>query len=126
MKDLRTPLSKARGNGPSGHGTEHVIQQRALGFGLLFGFIYAAFSILFTTNLSYEALMAWFKAPFNAAVMALIVIASAGHFRLGVQVVVEDYIHKPSSKLILSLATTFTAAVIAMFGVFTILKIFLG
>lgn len=124
--DLRTPLSKARGNGASGHGTEHVIHQRALAVGLGIGFAYCAFSILLGTNLSYEAMRGWFHSAFNSTIMALVVICSAFHFALGVQVVIEDYIHKATTKIILTLGTNFLAAIIAMCGVFTILKIYLG
>lgn len=124
--DLRTPLSKARGNGASGHGTEHIIQQRALAIGLLLGFLYCSATILMGTNLSYESMVQWFKSPFNSAVMALMLIAGAFHFVLGVQVVIEDYIHKPTTKVFLTLGTNFIAAIIAMCAVFTILKIFLG
>jgi succinate dehydrogenase / fumarate reductase membrane anchor subunit len=125
-KDFRTPLSKARGSGASGHGTEHVIHQRALAVGLLFGFIYASTSILFTTNLSHESMMGWFANPFNAAVMALVIIAAAGHFNLGIQVVIEDYIHKPTSKAALMLGINFLAALMAAIGILSILKIYLG
>ncbi|KAF0117881.1 MAG: succinate dehydrogenase membrane anchor subunit [Hyphomonadaceae bacterium] len=125
-KDFRTPLSKARGNGASGHGTEHVIHQRALAVGLLLGFIYAATSILFFTNLSHQAMVEWFSNPFNASVMALLIIAAAGHFNLGVQVVIEDYIHKPSSKALLMLGINFLAALIAAIGILSIIKIYLG
>lgn len=124
--DLRTPLSKARGNGASGHGTDHVIHQRALAVGLGLGFAYCAFTILLGTNLSYDAMVNWFKSPFNSAIMALVVICSAFHFALGIQVVIEDYIHKATTKMILTLGTNFLAAIIAMCGVFTILKIYLG
>lgn len=124
--DLRTPMAKAMGNGASGHGTEHVIQQRALAVGLLVGFIYCLFSLVFTTNLSYDSMTQWFKNPLNAAVMAIVVAAAAGHFRLGIQVVIEDYIHKGSTKVLLMLFSTLLAAVMAMFGVFTIVKLYLG
>ena len=125
-KDLRTPLSKARGNGASGHGTEHVIHQRALAVGLLLGFIYSSISLLFGTNLSFDAMRAWFQNQFNAGVMALIIIAGSFHFSLGVQVVIEDYIHKPSSKAILTLGINFIAAIMSAIGILTILKIFVG
>lgn len=124
--DLRTPLSKARGNGASGHGTEHVIHQRALAVGLLLGFVYCAYTILLGTDLSYDAMVKWFSSPLNSSVMALVVISSAFHFALGVQVVIEDYIHKATTKMILTLGTNFLAAIITMCGLFTILKIFLG
>lgn len=125
-QDLRTPMAKARGWGATGHGTEHLIQQRALAACLLVGFIYSALSILFTTNLSYGAMVDWFHNPLNAAVMALIVSAGAWHFRLGIQVVIEDYIHKAATKMLLILGTSFIAALMAMVGIFTILKVFLG
>ena len=125
-KNLRTPMKKALGKGASGHGTEHVIQQRALAVGLLVGFVFCFSSLVFTTNLSYESLRVWFRNPLNAATMAVVIAAGSGHFRLGVQVVIEDYIHKGSTKLLLMLASTLFAALVAMFGVFVILKLYLG
>ena len=125
-KNLRTPMKKALGWGASGHGTEHVIQQRALAVALLIGFIYGFFSLVFTTNLSYEEVTNWFHNPLNAAVVAIVVAAAAGHFRLGIQVVIEDYIHKGSTKLLLMLGSTLLAAIMAVVGVFAILKVFLG
>ena len=126
VKNLRTPMKKALGMGASGHGTEHVIQQRALAVALLFGFIFCFISLVLTTNFSYESVSLWFKNPLNAAVMAIVIAAAAGHFRLGVQVVIEDYIHKGSTKLLLMLGSTLLAAVMGAFGIFAILKVFLG
>jgi succinate dehydrogenase / fumarate reductase membrane anchor subunit len=125
-KLFRTPMKNALGKGASGHGTEHVIQQRALAVGLLVGFVYCVASLLLTTDLAYESLRHWFHNPLNAATMAVVIVAGAGHFRLGIQVVIEDYIHKGSTKLLLMLASTLFAALVAMFGLFVILKLYLG
>ena len=126
MSDFRTPLSKARGLGAAGHGTDHVIKQRALSVCLLVGFIYCAFSILLTTDLGPDEMRNWFGNVLNSAMMAMVLLSGVWHFVLGVQVIIEDYIHKSTSKLALMLSAKIFAAVVSIISVFSILKVFLG
>jgi succinate dehydrogenase / fumarate reductase, membrane anchor subunit len=126
MTDFRTPLSKARGLGAAGHGTDHVIMQRALSVCLLFGFFYCALSILLTTNLGQEQMRAWLGNVLNASVMAMVLISALWHFVLGIQVIIEDYIHKSTTKLTLMLSVKIFAALVSLISIFSILKVFLG
>lgn len=126
MTDFRTPLSKARGLGAAGHGTDHVVKQRVLSCCLLIGFLYCAASILFTTNLGFQDMQDWIGNVFNASMMAMVLLSAVWHFVLGVQVIIEDYIHKASSKLALMLGTKLFAGLVSIISIFSILKVFLG
>ena len=110
MTDFRTPLARARGLGAAKSGTGHFIAQRVSAIALI------VLVPLFTWSLAkhgfgdYNAAIAWIGSPLGAIVTLLTLTAAFYHMRLGLQVVIEDYIHKPGTKFALLLLNTFIAA----------------
>jgi len=117
---LRTPLGKVLGSGSAGEGTTHWWVQRVTAIALIPLTLWFAASILGKPLLSYEAMSGWLGQPWVAVFTILLAITLAWHSWLGVQVVIEDYVHGKGTKtglLLLSTFVHFAAAVAAVFAV---------
>ena len=120
---IRTPFSRVQGLGAAHSGTEHFWRERASSVALIpltAWFVYAAIHLI---GLSYEDAFAFLHQPVNAIAMLLFVIASVIHMTLGLQVVIEDYVHTEGSKLLLFLANKAFGWTIAVASVYAILRI---
>ena len=117
---LRTPLGKVLGRGSAGEGTSHWWVQRVTAVALIPLTLWFAISILGKPLHSYEAVSGWLGQPWVAVFTILLAITLAWHSWLGVQVVIEDYVHAKGVKTVLLLLSTFVhfaAAIAAMFAV---------
>ncbi|MEM9220913.1 MAG: succinate dehydrogenase, hydrophobic membrane anchor protein [Pseudomonadota bacterium] len=121
----RTALKTVRGLGTARSGTEHFIQQRVTGLanGVLV-FVLAVIAIMLSGK-SYAEALAFVGSPWVAVPLALAVVSTAVHMKLGIQVVIEDYIHAEGTKVLLVVANTFFAVFISAAAVFAIVKIML-
>jgi succinate dehydrogenase / fumarate reductase membrane anchor subunit len=120
---IRTPFSKVQGLGAAHSGTEHFWRERATSVALLpltAWFVYAAIHLI---GLSYEDAFVFLHEPVNAIAMLLFVVASVIHMTLGIQVVIEDYVHTEGSKLLLFLANKAFGWIIGVACAFAILRI---
>jgi succinate dehydrogenase / fumarate reductase membrane anchor subunit len=120
---IRTPFSRVQGLGSAHSGTEHFWRERASSVALIpltAWFVYAAIHLI---GLSYEDAFTFLHKPVNAIAMLLFVIASVIHMTLGLQVVIEDYVHTEGSKLLLFLANKAFGWIIGVASVFAILRI---
>jgi succinate dehydrogenase / fumarate reductase membrane anchor subunit len=120
---IRTPFSRVQGLGAAHSGTEHFWRERASSVALIpltAWFVYAAIHLI---GLSYEDAFTFLHKPVNAIAMLLFVIASVIHMTLGLQVVIEDYVHTEGSKLLLFLANKAFGWIIGVASVFAILRI---
>ena len=124
MKEsLRTPLGKVRGLGSAKHGAGHFITQRVSAIGLLFLVPWFLISLIGATRAGYDGALAWASEPLNAVLTLLAVGAALYHMRLGMQVVVEDYIAKHSTKNVLLVLNTFICVVLFAAAAYAVLKI---
>jgi succinate dehydrogenase / fumarate reductase, membrane anchor subunit len=123
---LRTPLSRARGLGSAKTGTTHFIQQRASAMFLALLLPWFGLSVILGTDGDYASVQAWLSQPFNAVGTLLLVLTGVFHMRLGLQVVIEDYIHNPVARTICLLANTAIPAILAVVAALSIAKIFVG
>ena len=123
MTRLRTPLKNARGLGSAKAGTEHFIQQRITAIALLFTGIYMIALLLCNVHGGYDAMQAALAHPGNAVVAVAFLIAMCWHACLGMQVVLEDYVHTPAWSITLMLINRFVFAIAAIAGVLAVLKI---
>lgn len=117
-----TDRARATGLGSAKEGTGHFLSQRVTAIalvplGLLFIFPFAA-----TIGEGYEAVAAHFANPWRALIAGLFIIVAFNHLRLGLQVVIEDYIHGGARTLALVLNTLFCAC-FAFAGLFAIAKL---
>ncbi len=120
---IRTPFSRVQGLGAAHSGTEHFWRERASSVALIpltAWFVYAATHLI---GLSYDDAFAFLHQPVNAIAILLFVIASVIHMTLGIQVVIEDYVHTEGSKLLLFLANKAFGWIIGVASVFAILRI---
>ena len=120
---IRTPFSRVQGLGAAHSGTEHFWRERASSVALIpltAWFVYAAIHMI---GQPYEDAFTFLHQPVNAIAMLLFVIASVVHMTLGIQVVIEDYVHTEGSKLLLFLANKAFGWIIGVGSVFAILRI---
>jgi len=118
----RTDRSRANGLGSAKEGTDHWWQQRVtavalIPLGLLFIFPFAM-----VIGDGYEAALALYQHPLHAIVACLFILVAFNHLRLGLQVVLEDYIHGAKFTVLLLASTLFCTA-FAFAGVFAVAKI---
>jgi len=122
--DFRTPLKKVKGDGAAKHGTGHFIRQRISAIALIpltFLFMCVLLRILSADN--YQAVAGLLANPFWATVLILFLFAGFYHGALGMQVIIEDYVHVELTKILLIVAIRFAAIFLAVIGVLSVLFI---
>ena len=93
---------------------------------LVFLGLWFLISILLLDNLRFDAVFTWVGRPFNSVLLVLTTATLAYHSKLGVQVVIEDYVHGPAIKIFSLVMNNFTHILLAAAGVFAVLKIGFG
>ena len=123
MTSYRTALGRARGLGAAKHGVGHFIVQRVSAIALAPLGLWALYSALTLSRAGFDGAQAWLHAPLNAILAILLAVAATTHMRIGMTEVVEDYIHKTSTKSVLLILNYFVCVLAAVAAVFCILKI---
>jgi len=126
MKDLRSPLAKAKGLGASGDASHHFWVQRLSALGLVPLVLWICFNIAFLPEANYATVVAWLQSPFNGIMTLLFVIVSLFHAQLGLQVIIEDYISSHAVRLFGVLFIKFLSYFLMAAGVYAVIKITLG
>lgn len=123
---LRSPLGRVLGRGAAGEGVHHWWMQRVTAVALMPLTIWFAWSLLSLPLQSYDEVRAWLSQPWAAVLSILLVLTLAWHSRLGVQVVIEDYVSGRGAKTSLLLLSVFVHAGAAVAGTFAILVLALS
>ena len=123
---MRTPLAHARGLGSAKDGTEHFWRQRVTAVALIPLAIWFAVSLVAMSGADHAAVLAWLKQPLPAAAMLLFVATGFAHLRLGMQVIIEDYVTAETGKIALLMLNTFFCAGCGTASALAVLKIFFG
>ncbi|MGL1919789.1 MAG: succinate dehydrogenase, hydrophobic membrane anchor protein [Hyphomicrobiales bacterium] len=124
--DMRTPLAKVRGHGSAKDGTSHFWEQRLTALAnipLSLFFMYAVFSM---AGKSYNEAMSFIGHPFVAIMLLLFVVSSTYHMKLGMQMVIEDYVSDEKKKILFLILNIFFSAAIGFACIFSILNISFG
>jgi succinate dehydrogenase / fumarate reductase membrane anchor subunit len=123
---MRTPLSRVRGLGSAKDGTEHFWRQRLTGIALVPLTIVFIFLVVSLTSAPYEIAVARIGSPIIAVILLAMVLAGVAHMRIGMQVIIEDYVHGELAKYALLLGNTFFAALIGIASILAVAKIAFG
>jgi succinate dehydrogenase / fumarate reductase, membrane anchor subunit len=118
-----TDIGKVRGLGSSKHGGKHWIDQRITAAGNILLTIWFAISLILLPNFNYETLVAWISQISVAVPLILMLICIFSHVRLGLQVLIEDYVHDEGLKFGALLLLNFYVIAAAALGIFSIAKI---
>ena len=118
-----TALGRVLGHGSARGGAHHWWLQRVTAVALVPLLVWFVWSLLRLPGFDHASVTAWIGGPWNAVLLLLLFATACWHSRLGVQVVVEDYVHTPAMKIAGLLAADFAHVLIAIVGVFAILKI---
>ena len=126
MRDMRTPLKKVRGFGSAKEGTGHFWFQRVSAVALVPLVLFFVGLLISLNGASYAEVQAALAHPFTALVMAIFVLTGVYHMRLGMQVIIEDYVHSEGMKVALVMLNTFFTVVVGFACLYAILKLSFG
>jgi len=124
--NMRHPLARARGHGSSRDGVHHWYMQRASAVLLLLLAAWLVFAVVSLAGGGYEASRAFISNPLNASFLCLALIVLFYHAKLGLQVVIEDYVHNAAAETVLHFVTRGGAYAMMALGVVHVLKLALG
>jgi succinate dehydrogenase membrane anchor subunit len=120
---MRSPLGRARGLGSAREGVEHWWMQRVTAAALIPLTLWFVVSLIALTGSDYNAFIAWLEAPFVAILMVLVLVALFHHMALGLQVVVEDYVHSDRAKIPTVVAIRLACFALTVAGVFATVRV---
>ena len=124
--NMTNPLARARGLGSAKEGVGHWFLQRATAVLLVFLLGWGIYAAVALSGASYVETRAFVAAPVNAALLILLLVSLLYHAMLGLQVVIEDYVHHRAAELLLHLLVRVSAWFGMALGIVHILKIALG
>jgi succinate dehydrogenase / fumarate reductase, membrane anchor subunit len=123
---LRTPLGRAFGLGSAKEGVQHWWAQRVSAVALIVLGLWFAASLIAHAGADRAAVVAWLHEPLSAILAILMLAAVFYHAALGLQVVIEDYVHSEWRKLSSIVAMRLISLALAVAGIFAVLRIAFG
>ena len=121
-----TSIGRVRGLGSSHSGSHHWIIQRFTAISNLVLVLWFVGSLLMLPNLDYDTVREWLGHALPATAMALLLVSTFWHAKLGMQVMIEDYVHEPANKFACVAALNLVAFAGAAFGLFCVVRLALG
>ena len=121
-----TRLGRVRGLGSAQHGSHHWLQQRLTALGNVLLVVWLFVSLVRLPLGDYRIVYAWASQPLVALDLILLVVSVFWHLRLGLQVLIEDYVHGDATRLLALVVLNFYAIGGAAFGIFAIVRIALA
>jgi succinate dehydrogenase / fumarate reductase membrane anchor subunit len=126
MKSLRTPLAKVRGLGSAKEGTDHFWKQRITAVANIFLVAYLIVLLVQLAGADHAAVKRALARPQNAIALLGLVLSGVMHMRLGMQTIIEDYVHAEGRKVAALMLNTFFSILVGITCVFAVLKLSFG
>lgn len=126
MTDMKTPLAKVHGLGSAKDGTHHWWMQRVTAVANIPLVIFMVVSFVGNAGKGHAEWVAWMQQPLVSVLVILFVANFCYHMRLGLQVIVEDYVHDSGTRVATMLFITFACVLIAALSIFSVLRIAFG
>jgi succinate dehydrogenase / fumarate reductase membrane anchor subunit len=123
---VQSPVARVRGLGAAREGVGHWTRQRLTAIANLLLVLWFVFSAMALAGAGYDEVRAWLASPLSASLMILLVISVVYHARLGVQVVIEDYVHHEGARLASLGALSLIAFGLAVACIVAVLKVSIG
>jgi succinate dehydrogenase / fumarate reductase membrane anchor subunit len=120
---MSTPLARVRGLGAARSGNEHFWRQRLTAVAnvpLSIAFVLIVVALL---GRNHAAVVQILGSPLIAVIMLLFIFSITAHMRIGMQVIIEDYVQDEGGKLVLLMANTFFAVVVGLASAFAVLML---
>ncbi len=125
MRDLRSPLSRVKGLGSAKDGTHHFWHQRLTSLLLIPLVLWLGFSLA-AMPVDHPTLVDWVRQPLVTIALVLLIATVFYHAKLGLQVVIEDYVASHSRRTLTLLLSSFLCLLFGLVGVVAVLKIAFG
>jgi succinate dehydrogenase / fumarate reductase membrane anchor subunit len=123
---LRSALGRVRGLGSAKEGVDHWWRQRLTAIALVPLGIWFVVGAIGLVGADFNGAADWVANPFNAVLLLLLIFATFQHAELGLQVVIEDYIHAEPAKMVLLVLTKFVCLALGVACAFSVVRITLG
>lgn len=121
-----TSIGKVRGLGSAHEGAHHWLLQRFTAIGNVVLMLWLVASLVLLPDLSHATLSKWLAGPIPSVAMILLVVSTFWHARLGLQVLIEDYVHEAGSKFACIAALNLAVIGGGAFAVFSVVRLALG
>ena len=122
----RTPLARVRGLGSAHAGAEHFWRQRLTGVANIFLLSFLIWLLVTLAGADHATVKATLAKPQIAIPLLLLVASGLVHMRLGMQVIIEDYVHSEGRKVVALMLSSFFAFAVGLVCVFAVLKLSFG
>jgi succinate dehydrogenase / fumarate reductase membrane anchor subunit len=123
---LRTPLKTARQLGSAKDGSDHFWKQRVTGVANLVLAVFLVWLFVSLAGADHATVAATLARPEIALPLILLILSGTIHMRLGMQTIIEDYVHGEAAKISLLMLNTFFAVTVGAASLLGVLKLFLG
>lgn len=124
--EMRSQLGRVRGLGSSHEGAHHFWVQRITGIALIPLIIWFVFAAMGVVGADLATFKAWVGAHYNPLLLILLILAGFYHAQLGLQVIIEDYVHGEAAKLTSLILMKFAVVLIGGSAIFAVIRLTFG